>query len=337
MKFKLNNFTSEISIIDKFESLNSTHKVIIIDEFIFKSFGNVLKVILKDAPIYIFSAIESNKTFEEVKKIFSFFIDNKVNRETVIFGIGGGITTDIAAFAASTFKRGCRLQLIPTTFLGMIDASIGGKTAINFKGLKNSIGSFYPAEKIFIYPDFLKTLSEKDLKNGWAECVKVALILDNGLYEILSDKKYEITLEIVQKAIDIKMELCQNDLKDSGERRKLNLGHTFAHIIETASNYKVNHGEAVAIGIRKAAEYSFLKNMIAMKELKEINSLVNIYDLSDSISDMIKSKIKANGEELIQQDKKAGKKVKLVLFKGIQDVVVKEIDDYKKIINLLIH
>lgn len=335
MKFTLNNFITEIEIISKFEDLKSINYVAIIDKNIYELYINKLEVFIKDSPIYIFNAQENNKNIKETQKIYSFFIENNVTRETVIFGIGGGITTDITAFAASTFKRGCKLQLIPTTFLGMIDAAIGGKTAVNFNGIKNAIGTFYPAEKVIINTRFLDTLSNKELQNGWAECLKASLILDNGLYEILSDKKTEITLEILQKAIEIKMTLCENDLIDSGDRRKLNLGHTFAHLIESASEYTVNHGEAVAIGIRKAAEFSYNEKMINVNDFNIIKELLDKYKLPDSISNEIKSKIKTNGEKFIFQDKKAGEKVRLVLFRGFQDVIVKGINEPKKVIDLI--
>jgi 3-dehydroquinate synthase len=310
-------------------------KVFIIDKNVYKLYKNKLDDYIKESPKYLFDAKENNKTIEEVKKIFSFFLENNVTRETVIIGIGGGITTDITAFTASTFKRGCRLQLIPTTFLGMIDAAIGGKSALNFNGVKNSIGTFYPAEKVHIFSGFLKTLTEKDRKNGWTECLKVSLINDNGLYELLYDGNLIITPEIVQKAIQIKMMLCEKDLYDSNERRKLNLGHTFAHLIESASEYSISHGEAVAIGIRKAAEYSYNEKMISNNEFNKINELLDKYNLPYTVSNEIKKKIKKSGEELIFQDKKAGKRVRLVLFKGFQNIIVKEIYDYQKVIDLI--
>lgn len=336
MKFALNNFITEIDIIEEFECLKSINKVAIIDKNIYELYKNKLDIYIKDSPIYIFNAKESNKTLNESKKIYTFFIENNVTRETVILGIGGGITTDIAAFTASTFKRGCRLQLIPTTFLSMIDAAIGGKTAVNFNGIKNAIGTFYPAEKVYIHPCFLETLSKEDYNSGWAECIKVSLIIDNGLYEILSEKNKNITLEILHKAIEIKMALCENDLKDLGDRRKLNLGHTFAHLIESASGYLVNHGDAVAIGIRKAVEYSYNEKMINKNDFSKIIELLDKYNLPDTISNVIKSKIKKKGEILIFQDKKAGDKLRLVLFQGFQDITIKEIDDHKKVIDFLI-
>ncbi len=336
MKFVLNVFNTEINIIDRLMSISQDQKVVIIDKNIHKLYKSDLDLLLKDTPIFLFEAEENNKTINEVKKIYTFFIENNVTRETVIIGIGGGITTDIVAFAASTFKRGCKLQLIPTTFLAMIDAAIGGKTAINFNGIKNVVGTFYPAEKVYIHPGFLETLQEIDRQSGWAECLKVALINDNGLYEILKNDNKLVTSEIIEKAIQIKMMHCENDLRDSGERQKLNLGHTFAHLIESASDYTVSHGEAVAIGVRKAAEFSYNEKMISVNDFNIIKELLDKYKLPDSISNEIKSKINKRGRELLFQDKKAGKKVRLVLFQGFQDIIVKEVNDHQKVIDLMI-
>lgn len=336
MRYKLQNTTTEILISEKLPTLANKKMVLIVDEHIEELYKDVINRITEDSPRYIFTAKEKFKTIDEIIKIYSFFVKNNVNRETVVVGIGGGITTDITSFAVSTFKRGCRLQLIPTTFLGMIDASIGGKTAINFEGVKNAIGTFYPAEKVFIYPPFLKTLAEKNLRSGWTECLKASLIKDNGLYELLVESKKIITKEIIQKAIAIKIGLCKKDLYDSGERRKLNLGHTFAHVLESVSNYQVNHGDAVAIGIRKAAEYSRSKRMLNEIDFLKIIKLLDRFDLPKNIPDELKKRVNEIGNKVILQDKKAGEKVRLVLFNGFQDIVLHKVNTTNEIIALLV-
>jgi len=336
MRFILNNIISEIDILDSFDDLVYNNKIVIIDNKVHQLQKAILDPLIKNSSVYFFDANENNKTIDELENIYRFFQDHNVNRETIIIGIGGGITTDITAFAASTFKRGCRLQLIPTTFLAMVDAAIGGKTAVNFNGFKNAIGTFYPAERIYINLDFLKTLSNKDYISGWAECVKASLIKNNGLYEIISKDNATITTEVLLKTIEIKMALCENDLVDLGERRKLNLGHTFAHVIESASGYTINHGDAVAIGIRKAAEFSKNENLINKNDFVKINKLLDNFNLQKNIPIKIKNIIKKKGKKIILQDKKAGKKIRLVIFQGFQDVQVKEIEDSQKIVDLLI-
>ena len=336
MKYIPNNFTTEIKIIDNFESLNSTHKVVIIDKCIYTLFGKVLEVILKDSPIYIFSAKESKKTFEEVEKIFSFFVDNKVNRETVIFGIGGGITMDIGAFAASIYMRGCKLILIPTTFLGMIDAAIGGKTAINFNGIKNNIGTFYPAEKIIINTGFLKSLPEKEMKNGWAECLKAALIKPSKLMSLLESKSIKDIDAIVREAIAIKESIVRDDLQDKGNRRILNLGHTFGHIIESISEYQISHGEAISVGICAAAYISMKMNFLAELEYQQILNLFDNFDLPVKLEQKLADKIALNGKRLLKHDKKKTEDYNFIFLRSVGDVFVYTISEADIIFNLFI-
>ncbi len=311
MRFTLNNFISEIEIIEKFEHLESSKKVVIIDRKIYELYYNKLKEHIADSHIYIFHAIEDSKTIDEVKKIFSFFIEKNVTRETIILGIGGGITTDIASFVASTFKRGCRLQLIPTTFLGMIDAAVGGKTAVNFNGIKNAIGTFYPAERVYIYPDFLETLSKEDYNSGWAECVKIALVDNANLLKQLTERRHKMDDYILSEAIRIKMEICNLDFFDNGKRQLLNLGHSVGHIIEVISDFLIPHGISVAIGIRVIAGISFTKNLISQARYNEILDLLRLYDLD------VKQRYKVDFSSIhniLKQDKKNRALMKLILF-----------------------
>lgn len=311
MKFTLNNFVTEIDIIDKFECLKSINKVVIIDKNIYELYKNKLDFCKKDSHTYIFDAIENNKTLNEIKKVYSFFIENNVTRETVILGVGGGITTDIAALAASTFKRGCRLQLIPTTFLGMIDAVIGGKTAINFRNIKNAIGTFYPADRVYVYLGFLETLSKEEHNGGWAECVKIALIDSTDLLKKLTERKQIIDEFVILEAIRIKIEICNQDLFDNGKRQLLNLGHSVGHIIEVISNFSIPHGVSVAIGIKVIAGISFAEGLITQTRYNEILDLLRLYDLD------IKHQYDVNYSSIfniLNQDKKNRKLMNLILF-----------------------
>ncbi|MCD4796751.1 MAG: 3-dehydroquinate synthase, partial [Candidatus Cloacimonetes bacterium] len=250
-----------------------------------------------------------------------------------IIGIGGGITTDITSFAASTYMRGCRLVLIPTTFLAMIDAAIGGKTAVNFNGIKNNIGTFYPAEKIIISTEFLKTLPEKEMKNGWAECLKMSLIKKSSLYDLLLSKA-DIN-KIIKKTIELKISICVKDPEDRGERRLLNLGHTFAHIIESISDYEISHGTAVSVGIRAAAKLSLKLGLINVDINEKINNILNMYNLPDYVDAKYRDVLINKGESILNQDKKATSKLNLVLFKGFQEVFLKELNDKKVVLNTL--
>lgn len=338
MKTKLNKNDLEIKLINYLDQIiiDYTKSVFFIDQQVFNLYEKKLKDLIQKSPIYIFEAMEINKSINAIIKIFSFFIENNVTRETVILGIGGGITTDIVAFAASTFKRGCRLQLIPTTFLGMIDAAIGGKTAVNFNGIKNVIGTFYPAEKVIIDTRFLDSLSKKEMLNGWAECLKVAFIENGELLEILLKEKCKITEEIITKAIEIKMSICEKDLEDKNKRKLLNLGHTFGHVLESISDYQISHGEAVAVGIRVAAYISNELGYLNKNDLEKINDLLNLYDLQIRISTSYINKLKKYGLNILLKDKKATSKLNIILFEGFQKVFIKQVDKPKEIFELFI-
>jgi len=326
VEYFLNETKTEIIFQNDFKITfpKKAKKVFLIDKKVYQLFENELAEIIKGESFFIYAS-EENKSIKIIEQIYRFFRENNVNRSTIIIGIGGGITTDIAAFAASTYKRGCRLFLVPTTFLGMIDAAVGGKTAVNFEGIKNSIGTFYPAEKVFIMPKFLTKLTEREIKNGWVECIKIALIKPSNLYDILISDKGKITSEILKLAIDLKLSICENDLEDKNERKHLNLGHTFAHILESVSNYEVSHGTAVSIGIRAAAKLSLQSGYIDDAVYKKIIFILDFFQLSDKIHKKYKNQIRENGLEILLQDKKATSKINVVLFNEFQSVFMKEI------------
>lgn len=311
-------------------------KVFIIDKNVYKLCKEKLDLLKHDSHFYIFEAKENNKTLSEVEKIYAFFIKNIVTRNTVIVGIGGGITTDIAAFAASTFKRGCRLQLVPTTFLGMIDAAIGGKTAVNYNGIKNNIGTFYPAEKVIINTQFLDTLPEKEMLNGWVECIKLSLISKTELSKLLHNKNELHIEKIIKAAIQIKLSICKKDINDKNERKLLNLGHTFGHVLESISGYQISHGEAVVVGIRVAAYISNKLGYLNKNDLEKINDLLNLYDLPIRVSASYINKLKKYGLDILLKDKKATSKLNVVLFARFQKTFIKQVDKPKEILELFI-
>jgi 3-dehydroquinate synthase len=230
----------------------------------------------------------------------------------LIIAIGGGITTDIAAYAASTFKRGCRLWLVPSTLLGMIDAAIGGKTAVNFHKIKNCLGSFYPAQKIIIDLEFLKTLDAEALLSGWAEIIKIYLI--SGLESELIDNAEPDLRNVIARSIQQKIKICQKDLYEENQRKLLNLGHTFGHVIESISEYKISHGRAVALGLRLAARLSFQKGIISDQRYAEINCLLDKYSFPQYKQDYLPQTSAKDLEIILAQDKKFGNRPLLVLF-----------------------
>jgi len=328
MKINFGNKSSEVIFHDTLPDLRS-YKAIIVDEHIFQLFGEQLN--LQKENCFIVKAGENSKSLAGAEKIYSFFHKKNIKRSDTILGLGGGITTDLAAFTVSSFKRGCKLELMPTSFLSMIDASIGGKTALNFENLKNIIGSFYPAGIVHVCPEFLKKLPDAELLNGWAECIKVYLVfgLDLGA---LGFKKLIPDTELIRRAVSLKARLCEDDLEDRGNRRLLNLGHSFGHVIESISNYKIAHGQAVAFGILASAKLSLEREFITEELYQEIFNLIKSYKFVKP--DISISELESRAEELLWQDKKASDKLNLILIKSSGAVLYSELTS-EEIINVM--
>ena len=197
---------------------------------------------------------ESVKTLQTVETIYRRFIELGVDRSTFVLGVGGGIVTDVAGFAASTYMRGLKFGFVSTTLLGQVDASVGGKNGVNVDGYKNMAGTFTQPQFVICDPGLLQTLSEREFRAGLAEVVKAAIIADADLFGRLENTTFEalradtdLLSDAVSAAIRVKADIVERDERESGDRRKLNLGHTLAHAIEKCSN-RMNHGEAVAVG-----------------------------------------------------------------------------------------
>lgn len=197
---------------------------------------------------------ESIKTMHTVEMIYRRFIELGVDRSTFVLAVGGGIVTDVAGFAASTYMRGLRFGFVSTTLLGQVDASVGGKNGVNVDGYKNMAGTFTQPRFVICDPALLRTLPEREFRAGLAEVVKAAVIADADLFGRIERAGYdtlrsdtELLKDVVTAAIRVKTDIVERDERESGERRKLNLGHTLAHAIEKASK-RMNHGEAVAVG-----------------------------------------------------------------------------------------
>ncbi|MFC1887402.1 3-dehydroquinate synthase family protein [Candidatus Cloacimonadota bacterium] len=304
------------------------HSVYVIDRNVYVHFEEKFRKYIREDQLFLFDAIEKNKSLDYLEKIYNFCQVNKVNRSSRIFGIGGGITTDITAFAAGTYMRGCRLHLVPTTFLAMIDSAIGGKTAVNFQGVKNNLGTFYPAEKVYVCTKFISTLPQIEIINGWAEAIKISLINKNDMYQEILDSKRRINPSIIEKAIDLKSSFCTIDPEDKNERRVLNLGHTFGHVIEFLTDFKTPHGIAVALGIRTAAFLSLSEEMINHATFKKINHILDIFDFPTKVELKAEYNNKALIGNILKKDKKTiytNKKLEInvVVFSGFQKTELK--------------
>jgi 3-dehydroquinate synthase len=210
-------------------------------------------------------ANEHAKTLDVVAALYRRMLEHGLERSSPLVAVGGGIVGDTAGFAAATYLRGIPFVNVPTTLLAMVDAAIGGKTAVNFPlpagGLgKNLIGAFWQPRAVLVDPECLRTLSKRDLRCGLAECVKSAVIADPALLEFLHEEaerldalESDALLELIERSVRIKAAVVASDEREAGERARLNLGHTFAHALEAQPDVDVRHGEAVSIGLVAAA------------------------------------------------------------------------------------
>lgn len=229
---------------------------------------------LKDAEIIELESGEASKSLEFSAHIWQTLIENKADKNSLIINLGGGVVSDLGGFCASTYKRGIDFINIPTSLLAMADASVGGKTGIDFASLKNSIGTFAQPKAVFIAPDFLKTLSQRHFQNGLAEIFKIALISNKKFWELLKvsviEKKQE---QLITESVSLKNMIVLKDPFDKDLRNILNFGHTIGHAIESlllGTTEELLHGEAIVIGMLIEAHISFQKKLITKKELDEV-------------------------------------------------------------------
>lgn len=223
---------------------------------------------------------EEIKTLQTVETIYRRFIELGVDRSTFVLAVGGGIVTDVAGFAASTYMRGLAFGFVSTTLLGQVDASVGGKNGVNVDGYKNMAGTFTQPQFVICDPALLATLPDREFRAGLAEAVKAAVIADEELFARLEAATFEelrrntdLLSDVISAAIRVKADIVERDEREGGERRKLNLGHTLAHAIEKASD-RMNHGEAVAVGTALIARAAVRLGVLAEADCDRITGLL---------------------------------------------------------------
>lgn len=223
---------------------------------------------------------ETSKTLVTADAIYKQFVSLGVDRSTFVLAIGGGIVTDVAGFVASTYMRGLDFGFISTSLLGQVDASVGGKNGVNVEGYKNMVGTFTQPRFVICDVGMLRTLPERELRTGMAEMIKAGIIADGGLFSMIERtplaelvKDPDLLREAVYRAIKVKADIVERDEREHGDRRKLNLGHTLAHAIEKSSS-KMNHGEAVAVGLALIADAAVRRGLLAEVDRESICSLL---------------------------------------------------------------
>ena len=232
--------------------------------------------LLKDAEIIEIESGESSKSIEIVTHCWQTLLENNADKNTLLINLGGGVVSDLGGFIAATYKRGIDFVNIPTTLLAMADASVGGKTGIDFGSIKNSIGVITQPKGVFVYTGFLKTLPYRHMVNGFTEILKIALILDKTFFNKISTKIIDNSFDdtaIITKSIELKNSIVKTDPNEKGIRKILNFGHTVGHAIESLFLQKQNsllHGEAIAIGLAIESYLSFLLKRISKEEFDKI-------------------------------------------------------------------
>lgn len=242
-----------------YSMLDGKKAVIVSDSNVAPLYGESLLARLRnlgiESDMYVIPAGESSKCHEELIKLYNFLCSVNITRNDFIIALGGGVTGDLAGFAASTYLRGLNLIQVPTSLLAMVDSSIGGKVAVNLPAGKNLVGSFYQPEEVLIDPMLLVTLPDRHFADGMAEVVKYGCIRDKELFFLLETLENREDImdnieEIIYRCCTVKKDVVEQDEKEKSLRMILNFGHTFGHAIEKCFEYKTyTHGEAVAMGM----------------------------------------------------------------------------------------
>jgi len=320
---------NKLSLLLKYNSINFNKCLVVIDKNVPKKYTKIILKSLnnKQKIIHFFHASEKNKNQKSVDEILKKLLNNNFNRNDCLISVGGGITGDVSGFVSSIFKRGIKFINIPTTLLAQVDSSIGGKTGINSSHGKNLIGSFYQPNLVISDMNFLKTLPKRELTCGYGEIFKHSLISDKKFFTYLDkngSKILNLQSPFIEKAIfkscKIKKKIIELDERENNLRKILNFGHTFAHAFEATLNYskKLNHGEAVILGIFSASKFSLKNNLLSKNEFKLITDHLNKLKLPNNISDFFSIKKLNKIIYFMLRDKKNNSsKINLVLLNKI--------------------
>lgn len=273
---------------------------------------------------FVFKAGETSKNFKTIEAIYSHLADNNITRKDMILALGGGVTGDMAGFAAATYLRGIEFIQVPTSLLAQVDSSVGGKTGYDIKQGKNLIGAFWQPSLVLIDPDTLTTLPERFINDGMAEVIKYGCIKSLGLFRLLKKGMNELDIEnIIYRCVSIKRDIVQRDETEAGERKLLNFGHTIGHALEKIYEYKkLSHGEAVAIGMVMITKASEKEGFTQKDTSRKISELCMLYNLPTYDETTIRDIALAS-----QSDKKTtGRELDIVILKSIGDATVKRIN-----------
>ena len=305
--------------------LNNRRFLIISDSnvssFYLDEVSNILKPLANKVLSFTFEAGENSKNLDTVSEAYKVLIREQFDRNDILIALGGGVTGDLTGFVAATYLRGIDYIQVPTTLLSMVDSSIGGKTGVDFKSYKNMIGAFHQPKLVYMNLSTLDSLPRKEFNAGMAEIIKHGLIKDSNYYSWLSNNQshisnleFDLLKEMIIGSCLIKKDVVEKDPKEKGDRALLNFGHTIGHAIEKLMEFKLLHGECVAIGMVAAAYISYKRALISKDELDGIIELINEYDLPTKVEGLNPEDIYS----ITKLDKKMqSNKIKFILLKNI--------------------
>ena len=310
------------------------HVYVVTDEQVAHHYGDEIEAALRSAEIpfdvYAIAPGEASKTLETAAHVYDWLLERKAERGHAVVAVGGGVVTDLGGYVAATFARGLPLVHVPTSLLGMVDASIGGKVAVNHPKAKNMIGAFYQPRMVLADPAMLRTLPPRDVHQGWAEAIKHAMIADEDYLRFFEDnadailrQERDVTAEAIRRSVAIKARVVSEDEREEkGIRSFLNYGHTLAHAIESTTGYtRFRHGEADGIGMMAAALMSEMMGLLSHDVVERQRRVLERYKLPTHAEGLDRGRITA----AIALDKKVvGKAVRWVLLEGIGKPVLRD-------------
>ncbi len=305
------------------EYLNLNRKVLIVtDSGVPEIYANTVLAQCKEGYIYTFSQGEESKNFDTYQAILSQLVSNGFTRSDCVVAVGGGVVGDMAGFAAATFMRGIDFYNIPTTVLSQVDSSIGGKVAIDFCGIKNIVGAFYPPKAVIIDPETLNTLPKRQIANGLAESLKMAATFDSELFGHLEKDELDIDY-IIRQSLKIKRQVVEADEKEQGIRRVLNFGHTVGHAIESQKLGELYHGECVSLGMLYCCSEDVKKQI--KTALKKLDLPIECEIDADKIIEIIAHDKKKSGDSVsvIWVEKIGSFEIREMNLSELKEVIIK--------------
>lgn len=324
----------EIELHENFDSLaqlfeaqfsNTSYAFIITDKNVAQLYGTqvleLARASFKKAYMFTLNPGEDIKNLDTVGTIYRYLLNRLADRNALIIGLGGGVICDLAGYVAATYMRGVSYLQIPTTLLAQVDASVGGKTGINFHGGKNVIGAFNPPHAVYLNPMTCETLSEREFMNGAIEMIKYGLIMDQDFYRRLlqnseSRHDYSFMKDVIIKSIEHKKSVVEEDERDTSTREILDFGHTIGGAIEVLKKPELSHGECVALGIKAAMSISCSRGYIPTSELDSYAEMLAGLHVPSTIENIKASKI---FQQVMLDKKVQSSGLKLVLLHDIGD------------------